>query len=205
MKYFKKRVSKKRTLKPSKALTKVVKKIINKEIETKSYDNYNNLTADTTGSIVKLTSIPQSVGDQGRVGSIITPTGIQFDCIFTVVAADTTDAMRLLIFQWKPDDAADAPNMSELFESTTAGYQLVTPSKHVDRQRYHKLYDKVILLDNSMPQKHLKIRIKRLNKINFNDDLLTGQNHLYFAIFSDSGVAAHPTILYWSRTYYKDA
>ena len=77
----KKRVYKKRSPKPSKALVRTIKRVVAKRIETK-YDssqvafgvNYYNSTINTLNTFVLIPAIAQGVGEGSRIGNIINVT-----------------------------------------------------------------------------------------------------------------------------------
>lgn len=204
-KTYRKRFHKKGNTTVSKAVQKYVKRQITKDIELKFHDDADNISYDTTYTFDDVTAVPQGVGDFQRIGSQINPKWLTVDFIFTYAPGDITNVFRFIVFQWLMDNTSDAPSQAEMFANITAGYNLVSPSTNYDKQRYHMLYDKVILMSYDKPQVHIKKTFRRLRPINFQDSVTTGQNHIYYGVVSDSGAVAHPLAIHYTRLMFSDA
>lgn len=199
----KKTYPKKKAAKNQLATKSYVKNVLKRTIETKIYDVISYVSPTTAGIITDLSTISQGVTAKDRVGDVIAP--MYLDIRYVITDADTTQLFRVMIFKWHADDASDAPQLNELLQDT-AGYGCISPLKWEDKERFTVLYDKriVIRLPSVIQEGHSK-RIKISGKTNYNGSSTTGSGHIYALFLSDSGVAPHPSILFYGRLYYKDA
>lgn len=203
---------------------KQVNSLISRRIENKFYPLYQKTTVDTAGYLQSLSNIGQGDTAMTRTGDDIHFVRYQMTAeIFN--QADVHNTMRIIIFQWRPDDAIDAPTVAKLLDniSSSAVYPTHYQYNYVTRTKYNVLYDKSFVL---MPTyafnssgvvtsgvsraavNTFKVNIdtrRKLNKIiRFNEGLNSGKNKLYMLVVSDSILATHPTIAYSANIFFED-
>jgi len=183
-----------------------IKKLIKQEIkgvqEVKSFDTGIGSTFDNTGSITKLTTIPQGDTDTTRDGDHIKLTKCW--CNLAVSVGDATNVVRVIVFRWNQDDSSVAPTVNDITQSVSA-YSPI----HRDNERAHKfdvIFDKFFSVSNVGPGcASVEWRKPLKSIIAFQATANTGTGHLYMYIISDSSAVPHPGVnLIW-RTYYTDS
>ncbi len=183
-----------------------VKKLIKQEIlgvqEKKSFDTGVGSTFDNTGSITKLTTIPQGDTDSTRDGDHIKLTKLWMNVAVTY--ADASNVVRVIVFRWNQDDSSVAPTVNDITQSLSA-YSPI----HRDNERAHKfdiIFDKMFGVANVGPGiATVEWRRPLKSQIAFQATANTGTGHLYVYIISDSSAATHPGVNLISRVYYTDS
>lgn len=183
-----------------------VKRLINMDREKKL------IVTNVTGSISSImafnnvSSVNQGDGDLERIGDSITIKSIHWTG--QVIGADSTNYVRLVMFQWHADDNADPPDVSALTQVASGTEGLVAGVFRKDtKPLYTILYDKKISTDtyNNAKQftkniyKGFRKRIKYLAGGN------SGMQKIYTAVVSDSGAVSHPAITSQVCIYFTDA
>lgn len=193
-----------------------VRKLVRKEIETKFFDKYtaNGIglpdPADASGSAFYiLSAIPQGAGDSARDGDKCRVRALMLRG--EVFGADSTNVLRLIVFQYKSNTSLHAVAVNELLQSLYVGtaYAPHAPYTHDYQNQFIVLYDRQIYTDTlshpSVPFT-IKVKLKYAKKqIAFTAGGTNGSNHIYFLCLSDSTAVQHPSIAFISRLWYDDA
>jgi hypothetical protein len=187
---------------PKSDLKKLIKQEISGVQEKKSFDAGVASTFDNTGSITKLTTIPQGDTDSSRDGDHIKLHSIW--CNGAVNYSDTTNVIRLIIFRWNQDDSSAAPTVNDI----TQTFSPFSPI-HRDNERAKKfdvVYDHLFGVANVGPGIQVFQWRKRMQSIvAFQATANTGTGHLYAFVISDSSATPHPGLSLIWRTYYTDS
>lgn len=178
--------------------------------------------------VQSLCDIGQGNTDITRVGDNVEFAG--FDMNWEASVGDTYNVMRMLVIQWRMDDAIDAPTVAKVFDSVSSGsvYSPQYQFLYSDREKYHVLYDKKILLTSTYAftsaggipvspsfasytnaiktgKVHIKPSKKMRAKIQYNPNATTGAYKLYLLVLSDSTVSPNPNFNFAGQIYYRDA
>ncbi len=181
-----------------------VKSLMTRTRIMKSHDIQANIAVSTTGTVTSLTGIPSST--QPTIEQREDPK-IQLKRLmyrFQVVGADATNQIRAIIFQWKPDDANDAPTVAKVLHPTGGSVAMDPYIYHrAERKKYKIISDRLYGTENVVgPNQYAgKLDFKYsatgrlIRDIYYNGTATTGKNKLFLLLVSDSGAAAHPTYM----------
>lgn len=183
----------------SKSLTKVVNNILDSKADIKWIPSDVSTTVSNTGSMTDLTSVAQGTNAVSRIGQSITVKSIEMDFVFGL--ADTTNLIRLRIFEWIPSDTSDVPSFSEVQYFASS---VLSPYLPYKPSRFKVLYDHMIVLDTYHPIIRHKFKLKLSHKVQYDLSVDTGSRHIYMALQSDSGAATHPSCAYNSLVKFVD-
>lgn len=179
-----------------------VKRLISIGKIKKQHPVFQSFNVSTTGSFQILTSINGSTQPtrEQRDSAKVELKQLQFRWHANV--ADSTNKLRIIVFQWKPDTVIDAPSsVNEILEVNGGS---VTGDPYVfdkaQRSKFNVLYDREMFMnttDRSYLGGHVVInntkRSKMLNYVHYTSVTAnTGKNHLYMMLLSDSGATSHP-------------
>lgn len=193
---------------------KEAKKVMNKELESKTYDE--ELTAPTgvdsaTGVISSLIAgIARGTGESEFIGDCITPTHIRVRG--ALIGGDDTNVIRVVLLQYK--QAGSTPALATLFAGST-GFSYLSPFQTNYSTIYNVLYDEMYTTvgngtqgyaaENSALLFDIRIPMKKLRKVHFTGSAAVSAGDIFLVLCSDSASGGHPTVRYSSRIYYKDA
>lgn len=196
---------------------KQVKTLIKNRQELKylQYSDANrsvSTTAFITGSNF---DVAQGSTDQERDGDRFQWCGTM-DFRISLVAGDTYNLLRCIIFQWHPDYV---PVVTDLLIVGPSGNQDVwSQYNHDKRQQYTILFDKTYKLvgngtagtfpgtDSSVQYRRHLISFKRAQKnAQRIGGSLVGTNRCYMCFVSDSAAPVHPVINWSSKVFYRDS
>lgn len=183
----------------NKTVAKVVKQVLKSQEEKKFFLSSFSSTVDSTLQNVDMSAIPQGTTASSRIGSNIRTTQLNFK--WAAYLGDTTNIIRVIIHHWKPNDAVDVPQQSEIFQTTGV---LAPTLKNLNPNRFTKLADFLITLDTYHPMKVGSFKLKLGQLISYVPGLDTGMNHLYLSVFSDSGGVPNPTFEFIASLDYTD-
>lgn len=183
----------------NKTVAKVVKQVLKSQEEKKFFLSSFSSGVDSTMQSNDLSQIPQGTSASARIGSNIRT--VQLNLKWAAYIGDTTNILRVIIFHWKPNDAVDIPQQSEIFQTTGV---LAPTLKNLNPNRFTKLVDFLIPLDTYHPMKVGQFKLKLGQLISYVPGLDTGMNHLYLSVFSDSGGVPNPTFEYVASLDYTD-
>lgn len=208
-------VAKKKTTFPVKGLSidSKIKREVQKQIavnaEKKFTDRSLNLSGvDTVGQVVNLVgNISQgNLSVSNRIGDKIKVTSVQVRGNFAV--ADTTNQVRLIIYQWFNDGNVIVP--SDILDATqvAAGRGVHAPFNYQNSGQYQVLYDRIFSVSSQGPAAvPFDFKIKKIprNKVKYSGASTTPvDNSIVLLQISDSGISSHPTVSWVSRVYYTD-
>jgi hypothetical protein len=182
------------------SLTKMVKNILDSQMEEKWLDTSYSSTVSSTATLVDLTSISQGNSATTRVGASLQVKSFAFNSIWYL--ADTTNYVRIMVFEWIPSTTADVPSGSELLSDSSSPISHVLPYKP---SRFNILYDKNFTLDTYHPIVEHKFKLKLDQKVQFDLGVDTGSRHLYLYMQTDSSLSSHPAVVYQSQLKFVDA
>jgi len=180
----------------------LVKQEINSVQEKRSFDTGVGTSFDNTGSLTKLTTIPQGDTDSSRQGDHVKLHSIRMagSCSY----ADTTNAIRLIILRWNQDDSSSAPVVGDILQ-TSSPYSPVNRDNE-RAKKFDILSDELYGVANVGPGVAVwKWEMKLRSQIAFQSGATTGTGHLYAYIISDSSASTHPSVAFILRTYYTDS
>lgn len=197
----------------TKAVRRVVRKEVARQVESKSYDgrtdaaaiSYNGTSWALTSNASAGTSIAQGVGDFQYIGSLVRAAFLHIRGF--CVLADTYNYIRLILLQVK-GPGSSLPALTDILQSVG---NVETPFSSFDRDfdsQYRVLAQRLITLNSAIPTAKFDIKIsgKKIRPIHFSDAAgTTAMGGLYLVAFSDSAAAAHPTVSFYHRLTYKDA
>jgi hypothetical protein len=188
-----------RKTKKRNTIKKIIKSMINNNIETKTaVHNYTTIEVSNVGVNHDITALAQGLQQQDRVGNQIKLTSFRLKGCF--YSDYTHDLVRVIIYIPK--------NVNELLATST------TPTDPLDQDKYTILSDRLIPLSNQGSP------VKPYNKvILFNKGLRNGlnvhyttnlassctKNQLMVYMCSGSGASPHPKFSGYWRFYFKDA
>lgn len=178
-----------------------VKKILKGNIEKKYYPSGLALEAViSTAKFIRLTGVPQGVGDTKRDGDVIFPHGLEVKgSLQRAVGAAGKDEIRMIVFQWKDSDAT-APTQAQIMSSTGTA-PVFSLSQWDQKSRYNILYDRVFTLnsvgiENELMHFHIKIPGKKLlKKIEFQAASEDGANNVYMYLLGTNLAGANESQL----------
>lgn len=186
-----------------------VKRLITGSEEIKYFPLYAGYaTVNASGTLTKWTTIPQGDTIVTRDGSEINfkRIDLRFNIFATAAAAYATNAFRMIVFQWKPDDAQQPPTVGQVID-TGFTQPVFSPPNVLYKQNYRILYDKLFSVHNSGPGsagRHVIITNKRAqDKIRFASGN-TGTNMIYVLVISDAAVQV-PSWSYGALVHFSDS
>lgn len=186
---------------------RAVKRIAQSQAEKKCYIESNNFGASTATTPEPIAEVAQGDLVSEREGNQINPAGLTINYV-PYSAAETAgvdekyNIVRTIIFQWHPDNAADAPTLSEILSSTSYAY--ISPYQCKQGQsKFTILHDSTQTLNQNYADVEklgqvTKVFIpgKKMRKMQFSGTATTGTNMLYLVIVSDSTTSNHPNVDY---------
>lgn len=182
------------------------KKAIAKEIETKASDV--SLAASsvdyTTGVVQALhANLTPGTGANQYIGTRIHP--VYLHIRYKVHAGDPQNLLRVIIIQTR---TAGVPTLANTLESVSNVRAPLSDYEVDYNHTYTVLYNRIHTLDDANFNTQLgevKIRMKRLRAMYYTAGAAIERGGLYFLCISDSAIATHPTVEFYSRLHYKDA
>lgn len=207
-KFAKKQKIKSKLTQGDKLLVKtMINKSMNKRMEKKYHmEQDDSATPSYAGTVVDITEPAQGDGDITRDGDEIYLRSINVKGF--VRLADSTNQVRIILFQWRGDTATDPPAVTQVLSSSQVSTALAPVAKyyHDGRALYRIIYDKVFNLDAGNPQQLFNTGYLRLpfRKARFNAAATTGTDHVHMLLISDSAAATHPTVGYVSTLTFND-
>lgn len=187
-----------------------VKRMIDIGRETKFLTvNQSATSATNVFQATLLTNIVQGSTSADRDGDSLLIKYIRLR--YQIINADTYNFVRVVIVQWRENDALAAIAGASIFDVGQTG--VIDFNSHYDwlqRRTYHILYDRVHYVANGISSdkqsvvRSVNIRPK-VHKINYNAGAVTASDNIYLLWISDSAAVTHPTLSFTARTYFTDA
>lgn len=195
---FKKRTFKKRTFKrkpKGQLVTKqFLRSVMKHQTELKyQVSNLNETTTAGTGAIAKIMTIAQGDTDSTRDGDALFIKGLRINGrvkFNNAMGALLTQYVRLLVFQWFPDDGT-APTVANILNTTGTDSESLYGITNMDRNDQYKiLFDRTYEVDsvgNPARAFKRKLRIpKRHRRQKFIAAGTDGSNQIYLMYISDT-------------------
>lgn len=189
----------------------VVKKAINKVVETKFYQYRTSYAPGTvvqwSGAMCDIAS--GSLNGQ-RTGDKILPKKIKIRMALT--AGDATNFIRCLFVRFRDNDSGtigspfDADKV--LAPGATGNIDWTSQYLYSNKKNYDILFDKVwTMVQQSDTHVRTFEKIITLGKTNivYNPNVLTGSGRYFFIFLSDSAIPGHPNLDWTSTFFYQDA
>lgn len=152
-----------------------------------------------------LTGITQGNGVTQRIGGEVNVKAVEINLVTTL--GDATNIVRFILLKAR-NWGTTAPTSNEVVSYASTGYGFMGTVDPFDKKaEFTVLYDSGPLpLSSSVPDRTIKIRLKKKWKIYFNSSSTTDQkNGLYLYGWSDSVAATHPVVTFVSNVSYTDA
>lgn len=184
-------------------IARVTMKVLRKNQELKSFDTGFSSSVSTTGTLQKLTTIPQDDTDSGRDGDALRVVRLSLMAVFS--AADTINICRLIIVRWNQDDSSSAPvSITDLLQ--TASPLSPYNRDNVRAKKFTVWFDHFFAVALSAPAiEKASFDRKAYSNIAFQATATTGTGHFYAFMVSDSAAIAHPVLSYVARVWYTDS
>lgn len=192
----------KRYRKPSKTIAKRVSNLERKlkfAQEVGAVDVTIDSTASFVGAVSHLSPIGQGDNTNNRTGNDTHAKSLQLR--WNVVAADSTNMVRVIVFYWKDDTTPTAGDILSAISTGTAPLQTLNfPNK----DKYDIIYDRLVTVGTGNLSYAEKVFLKTSRKIEFDGSSSANiaNNQLYVMYISDSGAATHPVFQMISRLRY---
>jgi hypothetical protein len=176
--------------------------VLQKQLQHMSFDTGFASTVDSTGTLQKLTTIPQGDTDSQRTGDKAHI--INIEAIGTMVPADTTNTMRIIYFRWNQDDTSAAPVVADLLQTSTPSSPL---NRDNERAKKFTIIEDIFLMACTSGPGICGFRFKKAfqSNIMFQIGANTGNGHIYMYVVSDSAASTHPALASVARVYYTSA
>lgn len=192
-----------------------IKKMIESRPEKKYYDTtWDDIQMGNTPTFTDITAPAQGTTTSDRIGSNITLENVSFSFRFSVGASNGTNYIRMVIFQWFPDNANDLPSWTQIFQYPPTGspasqYEYMSPLV-LDEGGVRNF--KVLLnqefnldeIDDTKASEKGFINKGYKKTITFGDAIITGNNHIYVMFISDSIGVEYPHVSGFTRVRYID-
>lgn len=209
----------------SKLATKAyVDRKIKSNTETQYIFDNNGLYATDTANFEQLfDSLARGDNVDNFQGNKIAPTYLQVRGYINSAASDGRTApsvqmsrVRVILFQWRPDNADDVPVISEILQSpgSSSGDYAFGQYRADQKNKFKVLKDintyVIASAGNPSCTREFKINIpaKKLLKFNLTTSLLTGENLIYMMVYGSQpnvSAANAPIVRWMAKLSYKDA
>lgn len=172
------------------SIAKIVKQVLNSNVEKKWVTTTYSSGIDSTLVNKDLSTLSTGSTVNTRVGSQIRVKKLRLK--WYAVIGDTTNIIRVILHYWRPNDAVDVPQQSELFQNSS----ILSPLLKLNPNRFKMIKDLYITLDTYHPTQKGEIEIDLDQLISYVPGLDTGMNHLYLSYLSDSSGVPNPTFAF---------
>lgn len=206
---FRRRKRASRKSKPSlsrgqvKQMNSIASKAISRRAEKKYYLHSNGSSSiSDTGYIWPLSDVPQGDTDQTRNGDSLYLRTVRI--LGDVRAGDTTNACRVIVFQWLDDST---PTVASVLQTTSGVTAVFSPYLHDQRKKFRIMYDKMfVVAANGNDAKVFDTKYLRppIKKVAFTAATTTGSNKIFLLLISDSTAVTHPALTHYSKVTYDD-
>lgn len=171
-------------------------------VELKYFYSPATGNATSTPTVACISAITQGVAANQRTGDEANLKTLQFNIGFT--GGDATNYVRATIVRWLMNDSNDAVTASDVFTNSSVAW-LSLASQHKPN-RFEMVWDKTAIIGTGGTDGVIfKGSLKTDWELAFNSTAITGINHLYVIISSDSSAATHPVYTFEMEVGYTDA
>lgn len=181
-----------------------VKKGLQMDAEWKHHTVNSNGTAATTGTILDVSAITQGNADTQRDGDEVTANSLLLR--YSMGNGDTTNILRLIVFQWVP---ATVPTVANILVLGGATYDALSMYNTDNAQQFKILFDRQYALNNTgggTPE--VKTAVQKIyltrRKMKFNAASTTASNKVYLLWISDSAAPTHPAYIVVSKLNFRE-
>lgn len=200
-----------------------VNRIINRRSELKFVlTNQAGFGQSSTWTIAKIMTVAQGDADSTRDGDRLQWAGnIELRCNITNGTGTTGDIfnnVRIIIFQWHPNDSTSPLATDILLNGVTGGADTSSHYNHDKRQLYTILFDRYFsTVGNNSSASNPFAPNMQTGLLTYSISLqtaqksaqyvaagTTGTNQFYIATCSDSQLATHPSIYYAIKGFFRD-
>lgn len=186
------------------AITTTVKREMNRQIESKIFDQGLNGVGmnSVVLNVLDVTSgISRGTGDNQFIGDKISPTYLMGR--FSLTLGDTTNICRLMVIQ--NIGPVTTPTMGVMFQNLVSPW--LSPLNTDNDNKYRVLYDKIYSLDAAHVVRTGKIKInsKKLRPITYVAAGTVETGAIYIVALSDSAAVVDPQLNLRTRLHFKDA
>lgn len=191
-----------------------VRQMISSEVdrELKYFDNVFPASAiSTTATIFDLCLVSQGAAANQRNGQDIEP--VHFEAQITLAGADTTNHVRIILFQHTPNSSLSPPLANQLLDPLSGGVSGTVDSYCAINTFFHKEYR--VIADYSLVLSansetfiiDLGKRLSALHlpkSVGYNPVANTGEGHICLLLISDSAVLPEPSWIGQMRLRFYD-
>lgn len=177
-------------------------------MESKYWDTATSASIDFSGTVYDLSAVTQGVADTNRIGDQLFPKSLELR--MSMVAGDSTNLIRMLIIRYKMDTSITGgpPPTANVLQYTSATHTPLSPVHHDLRKTFDIIHDELFcLVQNASNGQMIVNRVFNLGRvpINFVAGATTGANKIFMVLYSDSGAAPNPGVLFDTRLNFVDA
>lgn len=198
----------KTALKPAqrKETVQIANRAVNRIVDREHYDENGPVDFINTGTITDLTTMARGTAEGNFSGDEITLAGWELrGQVRSIAATSSPSYCRMIMFQWRMDDGAEAPALADILYNTSTDPHC---SFTKESRKLKVLWDKVVNLDTqSIGQSAKAIFVRRFKgfnkKVTFAPGASTGKNKLYLLTISDLSTNV-PSLEFHFRLHYRD-
>lgn len=185
------------------------KKVFNKRVEMKNHTLAQAATGVGAGAALTyspLTNIAQGDSYATRDGGEINVKAIKFN--YQMVCADSTNYIRLVVFQWF--NGATNPTTNDVLEfaGTYSGLAAYNPHSEFKYKVLHSEIRQMVLgTESNTLLGSVNLSFPNGIKCEYNGSSSTdyANSQIWLLAISDSGAISHPTLEYVGNVYFQDA
>lgn len=195
--------------------SKQVKRMMSVRSELKYHSKTFNNQSFGIGTgfyLVDLTDVAQGQTDTTRIGDKATLSRIEYTYSLIPTLATQTNVVRIMFFQYKPNDAAVLTSIDGIVDNGPSGIlDPWSPYDHDFKTDYTILSDKMYTMNPNgemvKTQKTRYLPIKKARKdLTYVAGATFGGNHIYMAVWSNGLLGTNPVqITGRTRIFYRDA
>lgn len=217
----------------SPAQKKAVRNIIASNIETKYATEGLSTTISNAGVFWQVTTFAQGLQGYARLGDRVDVHRIELNYKLVapvgglITAADTYNTIRVILFRWKMDDAADPPAVAKILSvPLNAAHTDITQYNYnrdmqekwsIISDETHIIYNQPVWDGTNVVYKPGEGHVYcsgtrefvgkqcRGKSINFNAGTNTGEGMVYMLFVSDSAFSPHPAVVASLQVDFTDA
>jgi len=162
------------------------------------FDVSSALIANSSGSLLKLTSVPQGVGVNQRTGDTIIYKRFYMNYTLATNNSDLFNTSRIIIFQWHPNDALLVPLVTDVLQTAN----LYSMYNFQFSNQYTIIFDHVYFMSGLTTAPTVSGNIGFFGSVSlrpcklqveFAPAATTSSNALYLLDISDSALAPFPS------------
>jgi len=198
-------------------VSKIVQKNFSKRVELKYYTFGAQPTVNSTIPVItSLSDIAQGDTDITRNGDRLNISRLELRYILKVNSANLipANAVRVIIFQWLPNDGTAAPTVSNILtpDGFSGTYTVLSGHNHDGRDMYRIVYDHthMVVGTSTIYASNAGIYVDKvvslaaaIKHFQFNGSTTNATNKLFVLFLTDA--AANLPFIYWNtKLYFRD-